>query len=147
MADAGRDEDDARAGRHVRNGLLRQKVRALDVEIEALGKVVLGGVLHISHQHQARVSHHRVDAAKLVNSGLDEAVEVGGVGGVGLHSNGTVCAKRLDEGVGGRGIGAVVDDDAGAFLVEALGAGLADAVGGAGDEDDFVLEGHCLCVS
>lgn len=145
MANTRRDENDVRAGWHVRNRLLSQKVRTLDVEIEALGEVVLGGVFHVSHQHQARICHDGVDATELVDGGLDETVDVVDVGGIGLHGNGTICAKGVDKGVGGQCIVSVVDDDAGAFLVEALGAGLADAVGGAGNEDDFVLKRH-FCV-
>ena len=81
----------------------------------------------------------------------DERLDRGDVAGVGLDGEGSLWAAELvDEGVGGGGVGGVVDGDAGALLGEEEGGGAADPLGAAGDQGDFAREGlgggsrHCM---
>lgn len=88
------------------------------------------------------IGHDDVNLAEARDGGVDEGCDGLELGDVGLYGEGAVRADEGDEGVGGGGVGEVVDDDGGAVGGEAEGDGFADAVGGAGDEGDFAGEGH-----
>lgn len=90
----------------------------------------------------ATIGHDDVYLAEARDGGADESGDGVELRDVGLHGEGAVGADLRDEGVGGGGVGEVVDDDGSAVGGEAEGDGFADAVGGAGDEGDFAGEGH-----
>ena len=86
------------------------------------------------------IGHDYIDPSKLVNCLLDKSFNVGDLGHVCLHCQGAVWADFGDELVGelAGGVGDVVDYDRGPVGGDSLGDGAADALCGAGDDEDFV---------
>jgi hypothetical protein len=93
----------------------------------------------------AGVVDEDVASAKLLPGLLDQVLDVGGFGDVGLNEDG-LAAGGLDLVLGVLGaldVTALVNDDGGAFTAETDGDGLANARTGAGNDCDLACEASC----
>lgn len=93
------------------------------------------------------VGHDDVDLAKPHDRRVDQLVDVGQPGHVGLHGQRAIGPDLGDHLVGCLAVRVVVDDDGRAVGSQALGRRAADAFGGAGDEDDLAGERHDLILT
>jgi len=105
---------------------LRARVQVEDVVVDLLGDL-LGLVPRLG----AAVAHDNVDLAKVLLALLEQAVDLGDLGHVGLDADGlgarAALLDRFAYFVGGGFRGRVVDDDAAAALAELDGASSSDA--------------------
>lgn len=83
--------------------------------------------------------------AKLLDSGIDELLDIGDTGDICLDGDRTVASDLSHGSCGALFIAEVVDDNAGTLLHEPESSGLADTLGSAGDENDLALERHVRC--
>ena len=121
--------------RHLaRHGLAHQE-GALEVDAQHGVEIGFGHVQEIGRLEDAGVVDQHVDAAVRGQGARHQRVHVGLVAHVAVH------VERAEFG-GQRAAVRVVqigDHDVGAFAREAPGAGLADALGAAGDDDDAAV--------
>ena len=119
-------------------------------EERALEPDVHGGVpgrfrqrLQFARHDLHGVVDHDVDAAALLDDGVDQARDVGGLRHVGDHRK-RLAAER--DGVFGGGIARsrvdVIDDDMGALAGKSERDVAADAAAAAGDEGNLVFQAH-----
>jgi hypothetical protein len=117
-----------------RHGLAHQE-RALDVDADHRVEVGLGHVQEIRSLEDAGVVDQHVDAAMRGQGARDQRVHVGLVADVAVHVDpAEFGCQRL-----ARRVGQIGQHHVGAFAREAAGAGLADALGAAGDDDDAAV--------
>ena len=141
-ADDGADVDDAGAFAEVLDRGLRGEQEAEDVDVEHLVEVFFGDGLDGRELVDAGVVDEDVEAAEVLDGGVDDALGLGGLGDVAADGDGLAAGggDGGDDGVGAGLAGGVVDDDGGAFGGERFGDGGADALGCAGDDCDFACE-------
>jgi len=141
--DGGGVDDDAALLREedLREGFAREEEGAFDVDAEDVVELLLGGGDGVAGDADAGVVAEDVESAEEADGFGDEVFAVLGAGDVALEADGLGLGflEELDGGVGG-GVADVGDGDLGAFAGEGDRSGLPDALSGAGDEDDFVLE-------
>ena len=99
------------------------------------------GRLDVALRDDRRVVHHAVEFTVSLHREVDQALRAAGRGQV-FDVDDAVGRADLGEGRFREILLQAMDDDLGAFAHAALGDGLADAGGAAGDEDDFILEAH-----
>ena len=126
---------------------LAEEIGPLDVEAVAPVKVLLRGAFQVLQHHDARARDQNVDFAELGNGLGDHSVDVSDAAGIALDEQGSVRADLRGDGLGGGGIGGVVERDVGAGLGEEEGGGGADAFATASDEGSLAGEGsgHFCC--
>ena len=90
----------------------------------------------------AGVVDEDVEAAEVLDGGVDDALGFGGLGDVATDGDGlaTGGGDGDDDGVRAGLAGGVVDDDGGAFGGERFGDGGSDTLGCASDDCDFTCE-------
>ena len=120
---------------------LAQEIGSLDVDTVAPVKVLLRRAFQVLQDHDARARDQNVDFAELGDGLRDHGVDVRDAAGVALDEEGAVRADLRGDGLGGGGVGGVVDRDVGAGLGEEEGGGGADAFAAAGDEGGLAGEG------
>ena len=126
---------------------LAKEIGALDVDAVASVKVLLCRAFQVLQDHDARARDQNVDFAELGNGLGNHGVDVCDAAGVALDEEGSVRTNLRGDGLGGSGVGGVVDCDVGAGLGEEEGGGGADAFAAAGDEGGLAGEGsgHFCC--
>ena len=120
---------------------LAEEIGPLDVEAVAPVKVLLRGAFQVLQHHDARARDQNVDFAELGNGLGDHGVDVRDAAGIALDEQGLVRADLRGDGLGGGGVGGVVDRDVGAGLGEEEGGGCADTFATASDEGSLAGEG------
>lgn len=132
---------------HVRQCLLHQEIRPLDVQIVCQIEILFCRLLDCVHNRSRGVWDQDVDFAigAPCSGFFDEALEILDVSGVSADRDGFVRANFLNECISGSGVGGVVDYDAGAEGGEQERGRGADAFGCAGDQSGFVGEGKFGC--
>ena len=145
-----RDVDDPAAAAlrdHLLRRELRAEERALQVDVEDLLVLLLGGVEDAGARLDTGVVHHDVDPPEPPERAVDQLLQVGDLAHVGLDAERAV-AERDDlalEILGGLvRVRDVVDDDVGALGRERERDRLADAAVAAGDDRDFSFETHAV---
>ena len=139
-----RDVDDGAARPHRRHGVPGAEEDAVDIHRHALAPAFERDVEQRLDDADAGVVHQHVEAAEAIEDGGDRGLPVGLAG----HVEGD--EHRLGAGLGqfGRERLAAFPVDIGecdrrAFCRERAGRGLADALGGAGDERDAAFQPSC----
>ena len=97
------------------------------------------------HDLDAGVGDENVDATERGNGLLDARVHLRLVGDVHGHRDRGLVVAQLARGFAGSVDVEVGDGDPAAGLHVALGDGMADAAGGAGNEGHFSVEPHDAC--
>jgi hypothetical protein len=140
-------EEDGAVVVEQRQGLLDGEEGAANVKIESLVEVLLSDVFELEEFAAAGAGEEDVDLAFLALDGFVEAVEVGEVAGVALHS-GDVAADEFD------GFVELVlttpgDEDVSTLFNEELRGGQGHAGGCCGNNGYFSIElshGFSLCI-
>ena len=143
----GRDVDDPPALAlldHLLGGELRAEERALQVDLEDLVVLLLGGVEHGGAGLHAGVVHHDVEPTEPRHGRVDELVQIGDLAHVRLAADGlrSQPGDLLAQFLRGIRIEKVVDDHFRALGREGQHDGLPDAAVASGDDGDLVLKGH-----
>ena len=106
---------------------MNEEVRAFDVEVVDLVKVVFGGGFEIFHRQDAGVRNEDVNLAKVLHGSFDQALDSANTTCIRLHGNGTAGANFFHDLIGSGGVRSVVDYDRGSILSETDGRGFTDA--------------------
>ena len=110
--------------------------------LNMLVELLFGDGLDRAELVNAGVVDEDVEAAKVFDGCVDDALRFGGLGDVAPHGDSLAAGRGDggDDGVRAGLAGGVIDDDGCAFRGEGFGDGGADAFGCAGDDCDFACE-------